>query len=191
MKFPKMSELRNNNDTKDFSIFADKVESLVNQDKQPKQQGGKKYNEDGSLFVYPNSADSSLDIKRKPFQELAVPSANPADQSDIDFDPPIMASTCNFKQLRAKEKASKDVEFEPSSSSTCNFKNMKAKMDKEREHERLLETILDTTDADTDENSSESIEKEKLFNKFLGNVPQFDQQKGCFLIYFFNNERFN
>lgn len=181
MKFPKMSELRNNNDTKDFSIFADKEESLVNQDQQPKQQGSKKYNEDGSLFVYPNSADSSLDNKRKPFQELAVPSV---DQSDIDFDPPMMASTCNFKQLRAKEKASKDVEFEPSSSSTCNFKNMKAKMDKEREHERLLETILDTTDADTDENSSESIEKEKLFNKFLGNVPQFDQQKKEVISYY-------
>lgn len=176
MKFPKMSELRNNNDTKDFSIFADKEESLVNQDKQPKQ-GSKKYNEDGSLFVYPNSADSSLDNKRKPFQELAVPSSNPADQSDIDFEPPMMASTCNFKQLRAqaKEKA-KDVEFEPSSSSTCNFKNMKAKLDKEREHERLLETILDTTDADTDENSSESIEKEKLFNKFLGNASQFEHK---------------
>jgi hypothetical protein len=163
-----MSELRNQDTTKDFSIFADKEESLVNSDSKPK--GSKKYNEDGSLFVYPNSADSSLDNKRKPFQELAIRSASPASESiDIDFEPPIMASTCNFKQLRDQAKGKRDVEFEPTASSTCNFKNLKANSEKEREHERFLETILDTTDTETDENSSESIEKEKMFNKFLGN----------------------
>lgn len=173
MKFPKMA----NHNRSEFSIFADQQTSMINHEK-PK--GTKKYNEDGSLFVYPNSADNSLDgnSRRKPLQVLSehsLTSAGPVlsnstlanENSEIDFDPPVMASTCNFKQLRSQMKSDKpDLQFDPSSSSTCNLKNLKAG---KTEHERLLETILDTTDADIDENSSD-MEKEKLFNKFLGTI---------------------
>ena len=166
MKFPKMSELKQNRN-EDFSIFADQQESMI------KLEKPKKTNEDGSLFMYPTSAENSMDNKRKPFRTLTESSSDersnsPTVNADIsDFDPPMMASTCNFKQLRANMKPGTTaavMQFEPPSSSTCNFKNLKASKDS---HERLLETILDTTDADTTENQSD-MEKEKLFNKFLG-----------------------
>ena len=150
---------------KDFSVF---VDNSLN-DKTVEIQMKKKYN-DGSLFIYPSSADNSLDGKRKPLRSLSDRDSERSnspiisgDSSDIDFDPPMMASTCNFKQLKAKMKPQQnELDFEPPSSSTCDFKNFRAQKET---HERLLETILDETDVNI---SNADLEKEKLLTKFLG-----------------------
>lgn len=162
-------------------IFIKDYEETMNF-KMPENPTKKKINEDGSFYV-PSSAESSIDGKRKPFTTLTECDTEQTNgDMDIDFEPPV-ASTCNFKQLRAKIKSQQnDMDFEPSSSSTCNYKNLRSQKET---HERLLETILDETDADT---SSADLKKEKLLTNFLSKCLYFLVTKKYFkFLSFFND----
>ncbi len=161
MKFPKKAKhasIHLPDQSKDFSIFKDdsKLEDLT----APPVKPIKKYNEDGSLFVYPtSSADTSLENansnKRKPLRVLSEQEVS----EEIEFDPPMMASTCNFKQMKNKLKSEDMDDFEPSAASTCNYKNFRNPgRDAQVMEGKLLETILDETDCD-----ESNLEKEKLF----------------------------
>ena len=106
-------------------------------------------------------------MKRKPLQSLVEPPSISDSDTDmeIEFDPQLaMASTCNFKALKNQMKSNDDLQFEPPSSSTCNFKNMKQNIEKNG-----ILSILDETEDESD--TSESVENEKLFSKFLDLTP--------------------
>lgn len=165
MKFPKQVHPRDFSDqSKDFSIYKDDQKSSLNLENSTTKPS-RKYNEDGSLFVYPNSsADNSLDSKepkRKALKMLAEPMVSA--EADIDFEMPMMASTCNFKQIKSQMKSS-ELEFDPAAASTCNFKNLKNQKESNVMEGRLLETILDHTDCEEDSD----LEKEKLFANIRG-----------------------
>jgi hypothetical protein len=157
----------NNATANSIFIYQDSEASVTGsqQENQPKEtKTSKKYNEDGSLFVYENSIDHN---KRKALKVLADHSMDAPlmtmSPSTIDFEPP-MASTCNFKQLKNKM-----ISFDPVSSSTCNLKNIlnnNNKPQNDNASERLLETILDETDLD----DQCDLEKEKLLTMHLNKL---------------------
>ncbi len=163
MKFPKKPKHTSplSDQSKDFSIFKDETKLGDSASAKPV----KKYNEDGSLFVYPtSSADSSLENNGNKRQPLRVLSEQVSDE--IEFDPPMMASTCNFKQMKSRLKSEEMGDFEPAAASTCNYKNLRAGgRDAQVMEGKLLETILDETDHDVSE-----LEKERLFANIKGKL---------------------